>query len=775
MATMYNIRQFKPVLYLLLMLGLTGFSLAAISPGLWVLGATGILLNAWLVMTGRFAPMPRMLANAVTLAATLFSARQMLTNTGPPVIVIGQFLVLLHLVKLWEQRANRDYAQLLVLSLLLMVAAAINTASLLFGVLFVLYLFLSLYCCLLFHLKVETDTARAALALADEDVSPQRLRQDQRYLSRSMRRLTAFVSGVAIVMAVGVFLFFPRGSGGNLLGPLQLRPSQALTGFSDEVGFQKIAQIQQNDQVMAYVHVWKNDNPVEGGTLLLRGTTLDRYTGDDDPRRGRWQWVRSRQRYWLPPNSTASNEVQALLRDPEDGGDRWRQSIHLRPTGTMTLFALPGAMSFTSLKRGVELKYFLPDGVLQTQTPLQQPLDYEVVSLGTLDLPEFNKGPDPSAPKSAIDKKILDYAKRPQVSGEDEQGPMAPRRKGDGFGGPDALDGAIAASIERHLRTQFSYTLDLTDARKIIEGQDPLVAFLYDLKRGHCEYFAGAMALMCQSLGMQARVVTGFKCDEFNDTPGAGYYIVRQAHAHAWVEVRTPEGWRTYDPTSGNEIGHNQATFWQRVKHVMDYMEFTYANSVIAFDNTNQENLINSVETRMTNTMYRGVGTMQTIKDWFESEQFDYITSHVVFVMMGLIVTALVGFVGWFLLEKWTLRRRAARIGLEALPAAEQLRLARQLGFYDDLLLLLARRGVERPRHLTALEFSRSLTFMPATAYETVRRLTQVYNRVRFGHGELDPGQRKRLVTVIGRLERELDSLMPRRDLGFAPGAGAPA
>src|SRR3712207_8589126 len=53
----------------------------------------------------------------------------------------------------------------------------------------------------------------------------------------------------------------------------------------------------------------------------------------------------------------------------------------------------------------------------------------------------------------------------------------------------------------RHLQTQFSYTLDLTDARKIIEGQDPLVAFLYDLKRGHCEYFAGAMALMCQSLG----------------------------------------------------------------------------------------------------------------------------------------------------------------------------------------------------------------------------------------------------------------------------------
>lgn len=751
---MYNIHQFKPVLYLLLMVGLTGFSLAAMSPGLWVLGAAGILLNAWLVATGRFVPMPRMLANAVTLAATLYSARQMLTNSGPAVIVIGHFLVLLHLVKLWEQRANRDYAQLLVLSLLLMVAAAINTASLLFGVLFVTYLFLSLYCCLLFHLKVETDTARVALALPEDGVSPQRLREDQRYLSRSMRRLTGFVSLVAVAMAVGVFLFFPRGSGANLLGPLQLRPAQALTGFSDEVGFQKIAQIQQNDQIMAYVRVWKNDVPVEGGTLLLRGTTLNRYTGRDNPHRGRWQWVRARAPWTGVPNSAAPNEQRDLI-DRQPAGDRWRQSIHLKPTGTATLFALPGILSFTPLKRGIEFKYTSADSVLQTATALPQPLDYEVVSRGSLDIPQFNRSPDPIGPRSAIDPKVAEYARRPEVSGADARGPLAARRPVSDFR-PHPLDEQIAQAIETHLRTKFSYTLDLTDARKIIEGQDPLVAFLYDLKRGHCEYFAGAMALMCQSLGMQARVVTGFKCDEFNDTPGAGYYMVRQAHAHAWVEVRTPQGWKTYDPTSGNDAGRNQVTFWQRVKHVFNYMEFTYANSVIAFDNTNQENLINSVETRMTNTMYRGVGTMQTITSWLESDQFDYITSHLVFVLVGLIALVLVGCVGWFLLEKWYLRRRAARIGLEALPPAEQMRLARQLAFYDDLLRLLDRHRITRPRHQTAMEFSRSLTFLPATAYETVRRLTRLYNRVRYGGAELDPGQRRRLNTIIGRLEREL-------------------
>ena len=87
-AVMYNIRQFKPILYVLLMVGVSGFSLAAQSPGLWVLGATGILLNAWLVGTGRFVPMPRLLANIVTLVATLYCARQMLTSGSAAVMVI---------------------------------------------------------------------------------------------------------------------------------------------------------------------------------------------------------------------------------------------------------------------------------------------------------------------------------------------------------------------------------------------------------------------------------------------------------------------------------------------------------------------------------------------------------------------------------------------------------------------------------------------------------------------------------------------------------------
>src|SRR4051794_735247 len=229
---MYDIRQFKPALYTLLIIGITGFALAAQAPGLWVLATGAILLNAWLVRNNRFAPLPRLVANATTLLSLLYVVWQVRVSGTAPILVIGQFLVLLQLVKLYEQRANRDYAQLLVLSLLLIVAASINTASLAFGLLLIVYLFLSLYCCLLFHLKVETDQARAAIGIPEERLPPGALRHDQRFLARSMRNLTVVVSVVSVGMAVLVFLFFPRGTGAGLLNPIQFRAAQPLTGFN---------------------------------------------------------------------------------------------------------------------------------------------------------------------------------------------------------------------------------------------------------------------------------------------------------------------------------------------------------------------------------------------------------------------------------------------------------------------------------------------------------------------------------------------------------------
>jgi transglutaminase-like putative cysteine protease len=755
---MYDIRQFKPALYILLALGISGFALAANAPGMWLLAMVALGLNAWLVKSGRFRPMPRLVANIITLLAFVYVAMQV-QQLGPrSVLVIGQFLVLLQLIKLYEQRANRDYAQLIVLSLLLMVAAAINTASLVFGLMFIAYLFLSLYCCLLFHLKVESDQARSAIAIPNEPLNPAILRQDQRYLSRSMRRLTALVSAVAIVMAVVVFLLFPRGTGAGLLSPIQFRQSQTLTGFSEQVDFHRVARITQNEEVVAHVRLFRNDVAVKGDApLLLRGVTLDTYSGSGiaDPPAPAWRWMRTQPD---PIPEEVRGKTPHVYFPPS--AERWRQQISLEPTGTPVLFAIAGIESFMP-DRTMSVMFTRSDSVLRSADRIEHKLVYEVVSSGMLadrsswrDLRTYLPYTGQGRRGSRIDPQIAEYARRPEVSGSNAAGPLAAQRGEPGTSSP--LDADIADNIAKHLRSTFAYTLDLTDAGRD-PGKDPLTAFLYDMKRGHCEYFAGAMTLMCQSLGIPARMVVGFRCDEYNGTPGAQYYIVRQSHAHAWVEVRMPDNtWRTYDPTSGRDPrDRRNAGLWTRIKHAFDFLEYTWAANVVAYDRDSRDNVLASVDRQLINT----AANSRMVFGNFHQHLYDaglWLATRFVGPFIALMVIAMVGAIGWFLLEKWRLRKRALRIGLEGLPEREQLLLARQLGFYDDLLRLLERRHITRPRHLTPLEFSDSLSFLPSEVYGTVRRLTELFYRIRFGGARLSPARRHRLDRVIERLEQAM-------------------
>lgn len=791
---MYNVKQFRPTLYVLLFLGFSGFAIAAESPGIWLVSVGPLLINAWLIRTNRFVPLPRWLANLITVLSLLYVIDRVAAAPAAPILVIGEFLVLLQVVKIWEQRANRDYAQLLVLSLLLMVAAAISTASLLFGILLIAYLFLTLYCCLLFHLKVEAEIALVSTTERLVPANPATAYQDQRYLASSMRRLTALVAGVSIVSAVIVFLFFPRGAGGNLIGPLHsFVPSQTLTGFSDQVSFEQVARITQSNEEVARVVVEHNDQPVDGtAILLLRGITLDVYGGaSPDSPAGAWRWTRTEHPETGPidiqPRTTFTLQNGAV-----NSPDIWRQTVHLRPTGTKVLFAMAGVFSFTPMA-DTFLAYSPTDQVLTVHEPLTRPLDYVALSNGELSgqpeafdrnssedrrrlgrlLQEVERAfkehgahpseavtttpePDPSD-RSVIDPKIHEYAIRPDVCGIDPAtgkslALLRPRTHS-----PTALDEVIASNIAHHLQSTFTYTLDLTDAAHIIKGRDPLVAFLYDLKRGHCEYFAGAMTLMCQSLGINARVVLGFKCDDYNSL--GHYYEVNQSHAHAWVEVLTPGGvWKTFDPTSSQDSRiTTKPTLLSRLGHFFDFLEYKWAEHVVAYDNEARSNLIEHVETGMSATASSAADHISAFRQWItDAATVLSISSQ---ILAGLVVLAIVGAVsavGYFLFERWLLRRRAARIGLEGLPQADQLRLARQLKFYADLVTVLERRRIVRPRHLTPLEFADTLSFLPTEIYDAVQQLTQIFYTIRFGRNDLPAEEYRRLSNLVSELDARL-------------------
>ena len=98
--------------------------------------------------------------------------------------------------------------------------------------------------------------------------------------------------------------------------------------------------------------------------------------------------------------------------------------------------------------------------------------------------------------------------------------------------------------LQKFNKEEFFYTLEPPAL-----GRNPVDAFLFDTKRGFCEHYASAFAVMMRAAGIPSRIVLGYQGGEIN--PMGAYMIVRQADAHAWTEVWLPErGWYRLDPTA---------------------------------------------------------------------------------------------------------------------------------------------------------------------------------------------------------------------------------
>ena len=101
-----------------------------------------------------------------------------------------------------------------------------------------------------------------------------------------------------------------------------------------------------------------------------------------------------------------------------------------------------------------------------------------------------------------------------------------------------------AKAIETYLRT-YPYDLEVSAPP---EDQDVADYFLFDLKRGYCDYYASAMVVLARSSGIPARFVSGYSSGSY-DAPNA-QYVVRELNAHSWAEIYFPEiGWVEFEPT----------------------------------------------------------------------------------------------------------------------------------------------------------------------------------------------------------------------------------
>ncbi len=103
-----------------------------------------------------------------------------------------------------------------------------------------------------------------------------------------------------------------------------------------------------------------------------------------------------------------------------------------------------------------------------------------------------------------------------------------------------------AKAIESYLRTNYPYDLEVPAPP---EGQDVADYFLFDLKKGYCDYYATAMVVLARSSGLPARFVSGYAPGSYDALNAE--YIVRELNAHSWAEIYFPEiGWVEFEPTA---------------------------------------------------------------------------------------------------------------------------------------------------------------------------------------------------------------------------------
>ena len=260
-------------------------------------------------------------------------------------------------------------------------------------------------------------------------------------------------------------------------------------------------------------------------------------------------------------------------------------------------------------------------------------------------------------------------------------------------GATNPYDKAVA--LERFLRTNILYDLE---APKPPSGRDYVDYLLFDSRRDYCNGYATAMAVMARSVGIPARVASGYGQGEYDTERRV--FRVRENNAHTWVEVYFPDyGWIEFEPTVSEPP-------IIRPERAEDEPAEENASSMT------DEDEMDALKDEM-----RGRPQPDEPFDWRVTPLADERGPLVWPWLLGLSLVAVVGG-GWWAAENW---------GFQNLPTVERA-YGRVLRFGEWL---------GRPLHVsdTPLEWARDVGDVVPEAQEAIGRIVDLYVHARFARG----------------------------------------
>ncbi|SJM91763.1 Protein-glutamine gamma-glutamyltransferase TgpA [Crenothrix polyspora] len=315
--------------------------------------------------------------------------------------------------------------------------------------------------------------------------------------STSLKKATLIIAQ-AIPMAVAVFILFPRVEAPKWL--LFDDDHQTKMGLSDSMEPGSITDLGASDELVFRV----------------------KFTGAIPP---------PHLRYWRGPVLThtdgkkwtqASNLAQQpVLAPPIFSGTPYQYTLLIEPQNKNWVFALDMPAKFSqSVRQNANYQ-------LLTTDDLKQRTEYQLTSYAS-----YNTG-------ASTGNEIQQARQLPATP------TYRLKQLVTQLHGFDSVPEHFIKQLLNHFRQEdFHYTL----TPPLME-QNPVETFLFETRYGFCSHYASAFVTLMRVANIPARVVTGYQGGELN--PVGQFLEIRQAQAHAWVEVwLDKQGWVRFDPTA---------------------------------------------------------------------------------------------------------------------------------------------------------------------------------------------------------------------------------
>jgi transglutaminase-like putative cysteine protease len=637
--------------------------------------------------------------------------------------MLARMILILASIKIFQKKSDRDWLFLYLMAFFEVLLAAGMSISPLYLASLILYLLVNICAIITFEIRKTSYSIGTKITAKKKEFNDSKLRKTP------FKRLPlTAVALLILIITIATPLFFalPRtggaGFGNNSKG------LSGFTGFSDSVELGSIGQLKQNDEVVMRVVLDRSDNG-NNQSLRWRGVALDKF---DNKR-----WSKSDAN--LEPYVKLGSDFFQFDKRATSVEDIAIQTIYLEPIDSNVLFTLSRPFAAEQTTFG-EIFKDSNGGIAFSRKEEFERVTYTIYSDRKIPS-EDELRKDNSLYSAEIKDKYLQLpekynARINQLAAQVTENVANRYDK--------------AKAIENYLQTQFGYTLQMKAS-----GDEPLADFLFNVREGHCEYFATAMTIMLRTQGIAARVVNGFQQGEYNETAGA--FIVKQKDAHSWVEVYFPENdaWITFDPTpfAGQSNESQNVGILGSFNKYIEAFETLWVKYFVAYDNQDQRSLFRSVKNGFVDFQAETSSWIKVaekqITDWWKEVRGDkglQASAIAVAYGIGYILAAVLG----IFLIIWLYRKlRKLEFWKNWREWLKQKNDATIIEFYERMQKVLASKGFTREPHQTPLEFAFALKMPEAV------KITEKYNRVRFGEKDLSNDEAKEIENWLEKLENK--------------------